>query len=297
MKYAITGAAGHISKPLAEQLLKAGHQVTVIGRDQKNLEELMKAGAFPVIGSLEDVEFLKTAFAGSDAVFTMCPPNFNYKDLKSFNECLGRNYTDAIKANGIKYVVNLSSIGAHLTECTGPVSGLHNAEKLLNGLKNVNIKHLRPAFFYSNLMANINMIKNMGIIGSNFSIAANRFPVSDPVDISTAAAEELLRLTFSGHSVRYIASDESGTDEIAAVIGKAIGKPELKWIKFTDAQVLTGMQQSGVPTGIAGDLVEMFTAMDGDRFTEDYWTHHPSLGIVKLEDFAKEFAAAYYADE
>jgi nucleoside-diphosphate-sugar epimerase len=35
MKYTITGGADHISKPLAEKLLAAGHSVTVIGRSVK----------------------------------------------------------------------------------------------------------------------------------------------------------------------------------------------------------------------------------------------------------------------
>jgi uncharacterized protein YbjT (DUF2867 family) len=39
MKYVITGGAGHISKPLAEQLLAAGHEVTVIGRNEEHLKE------------------------------------------------------------------------------------------------------------------------------------------------------------------------------------------------------------------------------------------------------------------
>jgi hypothetical protein len=117
----------------------------------------------------------------------------------------------------------------------------------------------------------------------------------DYVDIAAAAIEELLSLNFSGHSVRYIASDETGTDEIASVIGKAIGKPELKWMKFTAEQVLEGMQRSGIPKEVASEFVEMFTALDGNRFTEDYWKHHPPLGTLKLEDFAKVFAAAYNA--
>ncbi len=41
MNYVITGGAGHISKPLAEALLAAGHQVTVIGRNAANLQELV----------------------------------------------------------------------------------------------------------------------------------------------------------------------------------------------------------------------------------------------------------------
>ena len=82
MKYVITGAAGHISKPLAEKLLKAGHDVTVIGRNTENLRSLIELGAKAAIGSVQDVDFLKKAFAGADAVYTMSPPNYDTNDIR-----------------------------------------------------------------------------------------------------------------------------------------------------------------------------------------------------------------------
>src|SRR6266496_5354784 len=120
MKYAITGAAGHISEPLVLQLLANGHQVRSIGRNEKHLEELSASGAETAIGSLEDAGFLKKAFAGADAVYTMCPTEIIAIKLKDFYEQLGKNYAEAIAVNNIKHVVNLSSIGAHLSEGTGP---------------------------------------------------------------------------------------------------------------------------------------------------------------------------------
>ena len=83
MKYVITGSAGHISKPLALQLLAAGHQVTVIGRNAENLKDLTAAGADSAIGSVEDVAFLTTTFTGADAVYTMVPPNHNPENWKA----------------------------------------------------------------------------------------------------------------------------------------------------------------------------------------------------------------------
>jgi uncharacterized protein YbjT (DUF2867 family) len=75
MKYVITGGAGHVSKPLTEKLLKAGHGVTVISRNAEHLKPLTSLGAKPAIGSVNDLTFLKTTFAGADAVYTMVPPN------------------------------------------------------------------------------------------------------------------------------------------------------------------------------------------------------------------------------
>jgi uncharacterized protein YbjT (DUF2867 family) len=151
MKYVITGAAGHISKPLAEKLLKAGHDVTIIGRSAENIRSLTDMGAKAAIGSVQDVEFLKRAFAGADAVYTMSPPNYNTNDMKASITEVEKNYVEALKANNIKYVVNLSSIGAHATDGCGPVTGLYRGEQAMNELKNTNIKHLRPRLFFFKL--------------------------------------------------------------------------------------------------------------------------------------------------
>ena len=74
MKFVVTGAAGHVSKPLTELLLKKGHDVTVVGRSPKNLEGLVKLGAKTAIGDMGDVPFLTETFKGADGVYLMLPP-------------------------------------------------------------------------------------------------------------------------------------------------------------------------------------------------------------------------------
>lgn len=294
MKYVITGGAGNISRPLTEKLLKAGNDVTVIGRNAEHLKPLTDLGATAAIGSVKDSGFLKTAFAGAEVVYTMAPPDYTVADLKKNIAEVGKSYADAIRANNIKYVVNLSSVGAHLAEGCGPVTGLYRAEQALNELKDVNIKHLRPAYFFSNLLGNINMVKNMNILGANFGGPGFKMVLADTNDIADAAFEELINLNFTGHSVRYIASDERETDEIAKVLGNAIGNPELPWVTFTDEQALGGMLQIGLPEDAAKNFTEMGQALQSGKMMEDYWKNQPgSLGKTKLEDFAKTFAFVY----
>ena len=295
MKYVITGGAGNISKPLTLALLKAGHDVTVIGRNAANLKELTDAGAKAATGSVDDVFFLTKAFAGADAVYTMVPPRYDITaNWKETIGQAGKNYADAIKANNIKYVINLSSVGAHLPDGCGPVSGLYIVEQALNSLTDVNVKHLRPMFFYANLLATAGMAKNMNIIGNNFGGPGFKFAISDTNDIAEAAFEELSELNFTGHAVRYIASDEVSTDEIAKEIGAAIGKPELPWVTFTNEQAYGGMVQAGLTEEIAKNYVEMGNAISNGTMYADYWTNHPlNFGKTKLKDFAKVFAAVY----
>lgn len=297
MKYVITGGAGHISKPLAENLLSKGHEVIVIGRSEKNIEELIAKGAKAAIGSVEDVSFLTKTFTGADAVYTMVPPSMTAANWKKWIAGIGKNYVAAIKASGVKYVVNLSSIGAHLAEGCGPVSGLFYVEEAFSGLTDVHVKHLRPASFYPNLLSNIGMIKHAGIMGANYGGPDLKLILVHPSDIADVATEELLSLNFSGKSIRYIASDEKTSDEIAKILGTAIGKPDIKWIVFSDDDAYKGMIQAGLPEEVAKNFVEMgHSSQSGEMFV-DYWKNHPAkLEKRKIEDYAKTFAAAYNSD-
>ena len=294
MKYVITGGAGNISKPLTEKLLKAGHSVTVIGRNAEHLNPLTALGATAAIGSFEDVEFLKKTFIGADAVYTMTATHFGVTDLKGFIEKIGKNYAQAIKTANIKYVVNLSSVGADVPDGCGPVSGLYRLEQEFAKLKNVNILHLRPCYFYNNFFGSISMIKFMNMLGANFGGKNFTMALAHPDDIAEVAFEELHELKFRDHSVKYIASDERSTDDIAKVLGTAIDKPELSWVVFTDEEAKQGMVQAGFPEEFARNYTEMGHALQSGFMMADYWENHPlSLGKVKLEDFAKVFATVY----
>ena len=130
MKIIITGSLGHISKPLATQLVQQGHAVTVISSNPEKRKDIEALGTTAAIGSLEEVDFLTATFTGADAVYCMVPPG-NYFDpnfdLWAYYKKLGNNYAQAIQQSGVKHVVNLSSIGAHLSEGNGILQGANNA--------------------------------------------------------------------------------------------------------------------------------------------------------------------------
>ena len=291
MKYVITGSLGHISKPLAENLIAKGHEVTIITSNHNNEQAIKILGAKPAVGWVQDVKFLNETFKDNDAVYTMIPPKWDADDWKEWIGNIGKNYATSIRDAGIKYVVNLSSVGAHMADGCGPVSGLHRAEEALNALAGVNIKHLRPAYFYQNLLAQIGLIKSAGIMGGNFG--ADTCPIVHPEDIAKVATEELLNLSFTGHSVRYIAGDEVTGEKIATTLGDAIKKDSLPWVVFSDEQNLEGMLQAGLSEEVAKNYTEMGKAMRTGEMNEDYNKNKPALSTIKLTDFAKEFAAAF----
>jgi uncharacterized protein YbjT (DUF2867 family) len=294
MSYLIFGGSGHTSKIITEKLLAAGKDVTVVGRNAENLKSLTAKGAKAAIGSIEDKAFLVEAFKGKDTAYVMVPPNFATPDFPAYQKLSSDNVVEAIKANGTKNIVLLSSIGSHLRHGAGVIDGLGYTEELLAQIPDLNVKILRPGFFYTNFFSQLSILKAAGILGSNYGPDV-MIPMVHPNDIGSVAAEELLSLSFKGQTVRYIASEELTSQEATTILGKAIGKPDLKWVQFPDDQSLAGMKQAGLMESLAEGYVQMGIAFNSGKGQEDYLKHKPTLSPTKMSEFTKEFAAAYNA--
>ena len=293
MKIILTGSLGNIGKPLATALVQQGHTVTVISSKADRRAAIEALGAAAAIGAVEDTAFLTHTFAGADAVYLMVPPHFAVADSRAYHQQVGRSYAQAIRQSGVRRVVQLSSWGAHLAEGTGGILGTHDVEVLLREVPGIALTHLRPTSFYTNFYTSVGMIKGAGMMGANY---AGDIKVSfvHPRDIAAAAAEELIKPANAvGSDVRYVASDERTADEVAQALGAAIGKPDLKWVAFSEEQMRQNMTSHGVPADRANEVVDIYVSINNGRLGEDYWQHRPVLGEVKVEDFAKEFAAAF----
>lgn len=294
MNYIITGSLGTISKPMVKKLTEAGQKVTVISSRPEMKAEIENLGAIAAIGSVTDTDFLTGTFTGADAVYLMVPPNFSQVNFGDYQEKVSDNYIEALNRTGVKNVVLLSSVGAHLRQGAGPIDGLGYLEEQLEKLEEVNVKILRPTYFFYNLIGMAGMANQAGILGTNFGGTDEKIGLTHTDDIANEAVKHLLSLDFKGKTVQYIVSDERTSAEIAQVLGNAVNLPELSWVTFSDEDSLQGMLQAGLGEDMAKRYVEMGKAFREGRAQEDFLLHKPEqYGTVKLEDFAKEFAAAY----
>ncbi|AMR26426.1 NAD-dependent dehydratase [Hymenobacter psoromatis] len=293
MKIIVTGSLGNISQPLATELVRQGHAVTVFSSSPARRAAIEALGAAAAIGSLEDADFLTATFAGADAVYAMVPPNFAAPDLRGYFQRIGRHYARAIRQAGVPRVVQLSSWGADRDHGTGNILGPHDVEEILAAVPGLALTHLRPTTFYTNYYGFLGIIKNAGFPGANIA-GGHRGALVHPRDIAAVAAEELTNPAAApGRTVRYVASDERTSDEVAHVLGAAIGRPDLHWVEFSDEQMRENLLRNGLPASTADGVVDIYISLRTGQLGEDYERHKPALGQVKLEDFAQEFAAAY----
>ncbi|MCE7060670.1 NmrA family NAD(P)-binding protein [Dyadobacter sp. CY343] len=293
MKYIITGSLGHVSLPVTKNLVKGGKDVTVISSSSDKKQEIESLGAQAEIGSVTDSDFIQNAFKNADVAYLMIPSSFSLTDYEKFQIEVADIYLEALKGSNIKHVVVLSSLGAQMREGAGPIDALGYLEEKLLQIPGLNTVFLRPSYFFSNLFALGGLIQNAGIAGNNFGDNDEKLVLTDTNHIAEVATEQLLNLS-TGNSVVNIANDERHPTEIAAILGKAIGKENTPWVTFSDEDARQGMLGAGLNESFASTYVEMGQALRSGKMQEEYWKNRPAkLGSYKLEDFAKEFAGAF----
>ncbi len=298
MNIVVTGSLGNIGKPLTRDLVSKGHSVTVISSKPERKKNIEALGAKAAIGTMQDVNFLTATFKDADIVYLMetwegLGSLFDKTiDFKAGMLQIGYDYKEAIERAGIKKIVHLSSIGAHSDKGFGSLSVHHDIENILKQLPlDVSIKFMRPVGFYTNIFRFMDTIKTQSAIISNYG-GDDKEPWVSPKDIANVIAEEM-ESPFVGRTVRYIASDEISPNEIAKVLGEAIGNTNLKWVVISDYELLNGMLEAGINDDVAKNMVETYASQRGGLLFEDFYRSKPTWGKVKFKEFAEEFALFY----
>lgn len=292
--YAVMGASGHIGRVIAERLLEEDHGVIVLGRSSERLKDLAAKGARVHAGPFDDVQSLTQAFAGADGVFTMIPPDMMNHDYRAFQDRVGEAISRAVAQSKVAHVVNLSSVGGHLPEKSGVILELHFQEERLNALPDVNVVHLRPAFFMENLLHLIGLIKTQGVLGMAFR-PETRLAMIATRDIGERAAEILNGLDFRGKSVLDLLGERDLTlPEVARVLGKAIGRPDLPYVPLPYEGVGDALKQMGFPPKTVALMLEMYRGINEGIIAPTAPRSKRSTTPTSIEEFAKAvFAPAY----
>ena len=146
----VTGATGNIGQLVVPALLEGGAEVTALVRDPKKVEALKEKGVKVVAGEYTDVEAVKQAFAGADAILLIAPAN---PDAAKQMSAL----ITAAKNSGNPHVVRMSALKAAADAPTdnGKLHHQSDTELMESGLP---YTILRPHFFMQNLWMSISTI-------------------------------------------------------------------------------------------------------------------------------------------
>lgn len=288
----ILGGSGNVGGKTADILLKAGHKVRLVARNEARLQPFRERGAEIALGSAIDGDFLAEAFNGSDAVLAMMPGDFRSDNIGAYQDKMGLAIIDAVIESGIKKLVFLSSVGGHTEQDTGIVAGLARQEVRLRSLEGVDIKILRPTYFMENFFGSIGMIRNMNLNGSNIR-GDKPMPIIASKDIAEVAAGYLVDPLFEGISVRALLGPRNYTmQEATAILAKAVGKEGIPYVQFPPEDTKNAMMGMGMSASLADAMVGLGEGINKGVF--DYEERNSETTTpTTLEEFSQIFAYVY----
>ena len=295
--HVILGASGNTGHVVAKNLLDGGQKVRVVGRNAAHLQFLAADGAEIFVADITDVQALTKAFQGAESAYVMIPPNPTSNDFRAFQDRATNAITAAVRDAGVKNIVSLSSLGADKSSGTGPVVGLHNLEKKLNQIDGANVLHLRAGYFMENTLPQAAAIRMMGSAVGPLRPDLKLQMIASS-DIGKAAAEALLRLDFRGkQTLELLGQRDLDFTEAATIIGKAIGKPDLKYIHAQNDQVRAAMVKMGMSDNFAGLILEMASALNTGHMRALEPRTARTTTSTTFENFVAEFFVPAYQEQ
>lgn len=288
--FAICGATGHIGRVVVDDLLKRGYEVRALGRDEKKLHHLELKGAIPIQLDLDDSKALAEAFQDAYAVFVLIPPDYDQDDVGAYQDRIGEAIVQAIEQSGVKRVVNLSSVGAHLPDGTGFIKGLYRQEQRLNALEDLwMLIHLRPDYFMENLYSYLPMVEQ-GVIRSCLS-GDLWIPMVATRDIGWKAADFLDNTQPDLHIVfEFGGPKDVDMNEVVALFGEAFDVPNLYYEQISYKEERDNLIQSGMKPGVVDMLVEMEKAFNDGLIKPTQELTEEHRGLTTLESFIQMIA-------
>jgi uncharacterized protein YbjT (DUF2867 family) len=294
--YVVTGATGNTGRVVANRLLDQGKQVRVIGRNQERLHPFVARGAEASVADVSDQAALTRAFTGAEGVYVMIPPNATSQDFRSEQRRVAKAIAGALESAQVKHAVALSSIGADKEAGTGPVAGLHEFEEILNRVAGLNVLHLRAGYFMENTLGQAEAISKMG-----YAVGPLRGDLKLPMiatsDIGNKAAELLLALDFKGKQTHELLGQRDlSMDEAASIMGKAIDKPNVKYVQLPSEQIQPVFLQLGMSPNVAGLILEMAAGLNSGHMRALEPRTKENTTPTSFETFVKEeFVPLYRA--
>jgi uncharacterized protein YbjT (DUF2867 family) len=276
--YVVVGATGEVGSTLAADLEARGHVVRRVARS---------------LGvSFDDPARLHAAFSGANGAYLMIPFDRQAPDLHAREIEIGAQIAEAVQAAGLRRVVLLSGLSAHMRK--GSSLGAALMEERLDRLGIPELAHLRAGFFMENFT------KGMGFAaqaaGGSFSTPFRGdlpMPLIAARDVGHKAAELMTSDHFPTDPVQELHGSGNHTlAEATATLGAAIGKPDVLYRQVEYAQARQAMVAGGFSASFADAVMETAESFNaGERWALEERAPRNTTP-TSLREWAEETLAA-----
>jgi uncharacterized protein YbjT (DUF2867 family) len=181
MKIVIAAASGNIGRRTAEKVIQVGAETVLLAQNPEKLADLVAKGAIVHPISSDDAQGLIEVTQQADALFWLTSPKLDVPNLRDWYFQTATAGANAVRANNIPRVVNISSIGAGAKPNLGTVSFSGDVESIFNQT-GANVVHLRPGYFMENFLMQVEAIERERVV---------RFPYPSDHDIPWISTDDI----------------------------------------------------------------------------------------------------------
>lgn len=223
--YAICGITGNVGRAVARALLNRGEPIRAVVRDPAKGGAWASRGAEVAAADLADPRALTAAFDGVSAAFVLNPPAYREPDLFAQAREIALATRKAAIDSGVRRLVVLSSIGAHLPTGTGNVGTNRIFDETLSDTA-ASVVFVRPAYFMQNWAWVAAVASEAGILPSFLAPVERAIPMVSADDVGETVAEEMCAAGSPERSIVELEGPAPASPaDAASAFARALGRP------------------------------------------------------------------------
>ncbi|MCE7055878.1 NmrA family NAD(P)-binding protein [Algoriphagus sp. AGSA1] len=255
----IVGASGQVGSHLINDLKSSGVDVRAVVR---NPEKLSDKTIETRTADLFKVEELKKAFEGGTSVFVLTPENPTSQDIIEESRQIVANYKEAIQATGIRRVIALSCVGAHIDSNTGNVLMSRILEQSLDDLE-IEKVFIRPSYYYSNWLGYLDTMEQYGVLPTFFPEDL-AIEMNSPVDLAEFIAKIMIDTSSEKKRIYELTGQKYSSCDVAAAFSKLLNK-KVSLQPITKDNWVETLVSVGFTENAADNLSDMTQAVIDNR--------------------------------
>lgn len=220
--FAVMGMTGQVGSQVASQLLRAGQRVRAVVRDASKMGAWADRGGEIAVAAADDREGLAAAFAETEGVFVMIPPNYDpapgFPAVRHIIEAVSAAVTAARPGR----LVFLSTVGAHVER----PSLLNNSRLVEQAWRSLPIPtaFMRAAWFMENASWDVAAAKT-GVIPSFLQPLDHPIPMVATADIASTIAATLQETWQGSRIIELEGPRRYSANDIARGFSAVLGHP------------------------------------------------------------------------
>jgi len=282
VKQLVIGATGNIGSRVAQRLIESGARPSVFVRNAKKAKALFGVKADILVGDLENSgHSLDEALTGIDAVFLVTEgPDLETRD---------RAVSFAARKAGVRHIVKLSTLDVRTGIGTGPWHARGEDAVRESG---VAFTFIHAAGFMSNALSWSESIRRAGVLRS--STGEGKIAFIHPDDVAAVAVAALTTRDYDGQSLVITGREALSYGEMAATIGRTIGKA-IRFEEISDEAAYDGIVKWTGEGAYADALVDIWRAVREGRLATvtDGVMQVTGREPIPFDQWASENAASF----